>query len=39
MTLTALIPGPQPWIYVLPVNAPLSLRGDLASDWREGAVW
>ncbi len=32
-------PEEEGWIYVLPVSAPLSLSGDLACDWREGAVW
>jgi aminoglycoside 2'-N-acetyltransferase I len=26
-------------IYVLPVSAPLDLRGELTCDWRDGEVW
>ena len=25
--------------YVLPLDAPLDLDGDLACDWRDGDVW
>lgn len=27
------------WIYVLPLDAPLDLAGELTCDWREGDAW
>jgi aminoglycoside 2'-N-acetyltransferase I len=32
-------PDEDGYIYVLPVDAPLDLAGELTCDWREGDVW